>query len=304
MDAGRKKEYRRFVSPSLVLLLTLLLSLFLLSGCDGLGRQTEQDAVHVIRLATDYREEHLGYQQLQIFAKNLSDKSHGAVEVQLYQTGRWSKAESFTRYIDVGTLEMACLPIKQAAALQPMYAIYEQPYLFPSLQLVERYVTGTNAQTALQQLPPAYYGIGFVADGYCYVTEPGKAELFSYGDVKRLAEIHELSAATVYDVQTVYRLHPLIVSQQWWRTLTEQEQIWIQESFQESLTAIFIYQREIAPQRLVESDVTVQQNLPPEWMYLTERWVNQRELYFSLHSDVLTAYWRPTVTVPTIGKET
>lgn len=303
MDAGQKKEYQRDMLPNLILLTLLLLSLFLFSGCGARIQGTEQRTTHVIRIATDYREEHLGYQQLQMFAQNVLEKSNGTMEVRLYQTGEWSDASYFAEYIDAGALEMACIPTEQAAVLQPAYALYEQPYLFSNLQSVKNYVTGSAAQTALQQLPQEYYGVGMVTDGYCYFTSD-TLQLLSYGTVKHLAEIHELGDTPIYDVQAVYRLHPLIASQRWWEALTEEEQGWIQESFQEALESIFIHQEEIAPQRLIESGAVVQQALPAELAGYTERWMNQRESYFASHSDAITAHWRLMVTAPIIGEET
>ena len=67
MEAEHKKEYRQRILPAVVLLLVFVLPLFLFTGCAARNEQT-MNAVHVVRLATDYREEDLGYQQLQIFA--------------------------------------------------------------------------------------------------------------------------------------------------------------------------------------------------------------------------------------------
>ena len=302
MDAEDKKEYRRYMLPYLILLLVLL-SLFLCSGC-GTGIQfTKTDMARGIRLATDYQEGDLGYQQLQMFAQSVAEKSDGVLKVQIYGKNEWSTAESFTSYLKTGELELACLPAAEASLLQPLYAIYEQPYLFSNLQTVERYVSGTVAATALQKLPQYYPGVGFVANGYSYLVQQDNVQLYSYGMVKHFAEIHALDHATVYDVRAQYQLHPLLASDVWWDTLTVQEQRWIQESFQESLESIFIHQKEIAPQRLLERGVLLQTVLPVELAGYTELWMGKREAYFLTHSDSLTVYWRPTVTVPVIGEE-
>jgi len=302
MEAEHKKEYRQRILPAVVLLLVFVLPLFLFTGCTAKNEQT-MNAVHVVRLATDYREEDLGYQQLQIFAQGVSEKSKGALEVQIYKAGEWSNAESFLEYINSGVLDMACLPGEQAVILQPGYAVYEQPYLFSGLSMVEQYVCGTVAHKALQQLPQEYYGIGFVADGYRYWVQQSSDKMYSYGMVKHLAEIHELENTIIYDVQAVYGLHPLVVSQKWWADLAEQEQLWLQESFQESLKSILIHQKEIAPQRLEDSGAVVGRMIPAELSGITMQWLNQRELYFLSHSDVLTAYWRPTVVTVMNGEE-
>ena len=304
MDAEHKKEYWQRMLSNLVLLLAVSLSLFLFGGCTMAESQTEHDATQVIRIATDYREEDLGYLQLQSFAQTVFEKSAGTMMVQLYKKDEWSTAERFVDYLNIDALEMACLPMSQAITLQPMYEIYEQPYLFSGLQAVEAYLSGSAMQKALQHLPEAYHGVGLVADGYSYWVQGASARMMSYGAVKHLAEIHELKNTYVYDVQAIYRLHPLVASGTWWTTLSEQQQTCIVDSFQESIKSILIHQKEIAPKRLAESGADVYSILPVEQAGITGQWMNQRETYFLLHSDALTIYWRPTVITIVSGKET
>lgn len=303
MDAEHKKEYWQRMLANLVLLIMVALSLFLFSACAPVEPQNYQETAQVIRIGTDYKKEDLGYQQLQIFAQTVSEKSNGAIEVKVYATEEWSPAESFIEYLDAGALEMVCLPSIEATKLQPMYEIYQQPYLFSNMQAVETYLSGNGAQKALQQLPEKYYGVGFVADGYAFWMQGLSAEWVSYGTVKHLAEIHELKDTPVYDVRAVYHLHPLLASQTWWSSLTKQAQQWIVESYQDSLKSIYIHQKEIAPKRLTELGVVLYQTLPAEQAGLMEKWLNQRELYLASHSDILTAYWRPTVITTVIGEE-
>lgn len=305
MDAKHKKEYRQCAElPYFVLFLFLSLSLFLFSGCSNAKQALEQKATYAIRVATDFREEDLGYQQLCVFAQSLSELSDGALEVKLYKKGEWSEAERFAEYVTCGSLEMACVPITQAIALQPIYAIYEQPYLFSDLKAVEEYSLSNAAQNALRLLPQSYYGLGFVASGYNYLVQKESLQSLSYGSVKHLAEIHELDDAVVYDVRAQYDIQPLIVSSKWWNTLTESEQTWIQESFNKSLKYILEYQREFDSKPLEECEIIVQSVLPVGLSEYTERLLSQREAYFSSHSDTLTAYWRPTGITTMIGKET
>lgn len=73
--------------------------------------------------------------------------------VQLYSTGEWSTAASFLDYVKLGSLEMACLLPETANQLQPAYALYQQPYLFSSLQTVQDYIAGENGRKALGLLP-------------------------------------------------------------------------------------------------------------------------------------------------------
>lgn len=305
MDADNKKEYKRYIELSYFMLILLLsFSLFLFSGCSNTKQVPEQKASHVIRIVTDYREDDLGYQQLFTFAQSLAEISDGALEARLYQSGEWSKAESFIEYLDCESIEMACISISQAIDLQPMYAIYEQPYLFYNLQAVENYVLGNAAQTALNLLPASYHGVGWVANGYNYFVQKQSLQSVSYGTLQHLLQICELSDAMVYDVQAQYSLYPLIASSKWWNTLTELEQAWIQESFEKSLEYILNYQKETLPQQMTEDGIILQSVLPAELSKYTEQWISQREAYFASRSDVLTAYWRPAVMTTIIGKET
>ncbi|MBQ2776245.1 MAG: hypothetical protein IJF50_02000, partial [Peptococcaceae bacterium] len=100
MDAEHKKEYWQRMLSNLVLLLAVSLSLFLFGGCTMAESQTEHDATQVIRIATDYREEDLGYLQLQSFAQTVSEKSAGTMMVQLYKKDEWSTAERFVDYLN------------------------------------------------------------------------------------------------------------------------------------------------------------------------------------------------------------
>ena len=247
MEAGWKRKYRRHAWMSdLILLILLLLPLFLLSGCGNNAEAVMDRNLEVIRLASDYEQDDLGYWQLEAFAQALQEKSDGALTVQLYKKDVWSKAESFAAYLDAGSIEMACMPMEEAILMQPSYAVYKQPYLFSGLQAVENYVLGVTGKEALQQLPHGYYGIGLVADGYQYLVQQETIKSYSYGTLKRLAKIHELDGAAVYAVQAIYQLHPLIASKAWWDGLTEQEQLWIQDAFTESLKMRFCI-RKILP---------------------------------------------------------
>ena len=287
MEAGWKRKYRRHAWMSdLILLMLLLLPLFLLSGCVSNAVSVTGRNPEVIRLVSDYEQEDLGYWQLEAFAQALQEKSDGALTVQLYKKDAWSKAESFVAYLDAGSIEMVCMPMEEAISMQPSFAVYKQPYLFSGLQAVENYVLGAASKKVLQQLPNGYYGIGLVADGYQYLVQQETMKSYSYGTLKRLAKIHELDGAAVYAVQAIYQLHPLIASRDWWVDLTEQEQLWVQDAFTESLQNAFVYQKDIAGQRLYESGITVQSVLPPELTGYTEQYMMQREAYFSVHADM------------------
>lgn len=97
-------------------------------------------------MATDYRKDSIGYQQLEDFARILQEKSQNTIVVSLYGSGEWSQAYSFVDYIKLGSLEMACLKPAEMIRLQPAYELYQQPYLFTSLQAVESYISGDAAK--------------------------------------------------------------------------------------------------------------------------------------------------------------
>lgn len=95
----------------------------------------------------------------------------------------------------------------------------------------------------------------------------------------------------VFDLQAIYSLQPLVGMRTWWETLTEEQQSWVQESFQEALSASFAYQTEKNPtQALLSSGVAFSDGASH-----TNQYLQQQEAYFAEHSDSLTAYWRPVV---------
>lgn len=116
-----------------------------------------------IRLATNYRQGSIGYQQLENFAQTLQEKSENTIVVKVYATNEWSNAEEFAEYVELGSLEMACLKLESAEQLQTAYALYKQPYLFSNLQAVESYILGAEGRKALDILPQDFYGVGFGA---------------------------------------------------------------------------------------------------------------------------------------------
>lgn len=303
MDAEIEKEYRWHMLPYFILILLLSFSLFVFSGCSDRGRVLEQEKIHTIRIATDYRETDFGYQQLSIFAQNLFELSNGTMKVQIYKTNEWSKEESFIEYINCESLEIACVSMSQVALLQPMYEVYEQAYLFDDLQVVENYILGSAVQSALKLLPSSYYGIGMIADGYSYLIHDKLYLDLSYGTVKHLADIHELNGVVIYDAQANYRLHPLITSSKWWNTLTELEQTWIRESFKISLERILECQEDLILQQTAENEIMVQSMLSAELSDYKEQQISQREAYFASHSDAITVYWRTKVMETIIGEE-
>lgn len=257
-----------------------------------------------IRLATDYRQGSIGYQQLENFAQTLQEKSENTIVVKVYAANEWSKAEEFAEYVKLGSLEMACLKLDNAEQLQTAYALYKQPYLFSGLQAVESYILGTEGRKALDTLPQDFYGVGFVPDGYLYLLDNGQVQWESYGVVKHLGETKALENTKIYDLRAVYSIQPLVTTRSWWDTLTEEQQSWIQESFSEAAAASFAGQRENDPtQTLLSSGVIFEDNIAPAWSSYSSMYQNQREAYFSEHSDSLTVYWRPVVIPPAITGE-
>lgn len=290
----------------LALLLCLLPLFGIMTACDGASapETAASEQKLAIRLATDYRKDSIGYQQLLDFAHLLQEKSGNTMIVQLYSTGEWSTAASFLDYVKLGSLEMACLLPETANQLQPAYELYQQPYLFSSLQTVQDYIAGENGRKALGLLPEEYYGIGFVPDGYLYLLDDGQPQWISYGQLKQKGQTKALEGVAVYDLQAVYGLQPLVTTGSWWNGLSEEQQGWLQESFAEALTASFAQQEDKNPsQTLLSNGVVFEDVTAPAWNSYSAVYLNQREAYFAAHSDSLTAYWRPVAVQPPITGE-
>lgn len=284
----------------------LILALLLLAGCSGAPapQTAESEQKVAIRLATNYRDDSIGYQQLQDFAHLLQEKSGNTMLVKLYSSGEWSQAESFIDYIKLGSLEMACLEPAEMQQLQPAYELYQQPYLFANLQAVESYIAGEAGRKALDTLPPDYYGIGFVPDGYQYLLQDSAVQWISYGKLKNMGQTKALGGAAVYDLRAVYSLQPVVAMDSWWNSLTEEQQSWVQESFREALTTSFAQQRDKDPaQTLLGNGVVFIDNTTPNWNSYSNLYLNQREAYFAEHSNSLTAYWRPVSVEPSASEE-
>lgn len=288
------------------LLLMLVTLVCLMAGCNSAPapQTAASDQRKAIRIATDYRVDSIGYQQLQDFAIRVQEKSKNTIVVKLYDRGSWSETESFDDYVTLGTLEMAAMPIETVSQLQPAYAVYNQPYLFSSMKLAENYITGKAGRSALDTLPEAYYGIGFVPDGYLYLLNQGGLQWISYGDLRQLGQTKALGGAAVYDLRALYCVQPLVASRTWWDGLNDQQRNWIQESFQEAVAASFIQQTDKDPaQSLLSAGVVFQNNAAPEWSTYSAMYLQQRETYFAEHSDSLTVYWRPVIVEPPITGE-
>ena len=170
---------------------------------------------------------------------------------------------------------------------------------------MESYISGDAGKKALQTLPPEYYGIGFVPDGYQYLLDDGQLQWLSYGELKQKGQTKALGESRVYDLRAVYSLQPVVTLRSWWDALTEEQQGWIQESFAEAITASFAQQVDKDPaQTLLSNSVVFEDSTAPAWSSYYNLYLNQREEYFAAHSDSLTAYWRPVVEqAPTVGEE-
>lgn len=282
---------RRIIPMLLALLLTLVLC-----SCGGAPapQAVSSEQQLAIRIGTNYRADSIGYQMLQDFGYLLQEKSGNTIVVQLYASGEWSKPESFVDYVKLGSLEMVCLEPAEMNRLQPAYALYQQPYLFTDLPAVQRYIGGEAGAKALRTLPQDYYGVGFVPDSYQYLLQNGAtSQWISYGDLKVLGQTRALEGTMVFDLRAIYSLQSLVSMRTWWETLTEEQQNWVQESFQEALSVSFAHQTEKNPtQALLSSGVAFSDGAS-----YTNQYLQQRETYFAEHSDSLTAYWRP-VTAP------
>lgn len=284
----------------------VMFMLLLLAGCGGAPapQAAENEQEIAIRLATNYRDDSIGYEQLQDFARILQEKSGNTMLVKVYSAGQWSQAKSFVDYIKLGSLEMACLEPAEMQRLQPAYELYQQPYLFSSLQAVAGYITGETGRKALETLPPDYYGVGFVPDGYLYLLQDGESRWVSFGELKKMGQTKALENAAVYDLRAIYSLQPVVTMGSWWDALTEEQQGWVQESFQEALGSSFAQQEDKDPaQTLLASGVIFEDNTTPAWNSYSNLYLNQREAYFAVHSNSLTAYWRPVVAEPPTNEE-
>lgn len=95
-----------------------------------------------------------------------------------------------------------------------------------------------------------------------------------------------------------------MTSNEWWDSLSEQRQLWIQESFQEALEVSFVQQVDKNPaQSLLSAGVVFQDSAMPEWSTYSSMYLQQRETYFAEHSDSLTVYWRPVIMEPPLTGE-
>ena len=90
----------------------------------------------------------------------------------------------------------------------------------------------------------------------------------------------------------------------WWDGLTEEQQNWVQESFNQALTSSFAQQQDKDPaQTLLANGVVFEDSTAPAWNSYSNLYLNQREAYFAEHSNSLTAYWRPVVAEPPTNEE-
>lgn len=278
--------------------------MLILCGCGGAPapETAASNQKLVIRVATDYRDDSTGYRCLQEFAHLVQDKSGNTVQVKLYHTGEWSNAESFVPYVRMKSLDMACLEAEDAVALQPEFAVYSQPYLFSSLQEVQQYISGEAGRAALNRVASPFYAVGFVPDGYAYLLNDGETRWISGGNLKKLGQTKALDGAQVYNLNALYRIQPLITSADWWASLTEEEQMWIAESFHDAVEASFAQQEDKDPAgALQDAGVTFVDSSDASWGGYSSLYLNQREIYFAEHSDALTVHWRPvTVTADII----
>ena len=291
------------------LILFLAVLLFLLPGCgkESTTPQNEKnDQELAIRILTDFRQDSIGYRQLEEFAQLLQEKSDNTVAVKLYQRGDWGPASGFIEYLDMNTVEMVCLQPPEMNKLQPAYEIFMQPYLFADLNEAESYVTGEEGEKAMSYLPAKYHGVGLVTDGYQYLVAAENGGWLDYGDLKWQGQTKSLAGIPVYDLKAVHELDLLLAKDTWWKELTEEEQEWITDAFRESQKASFSVQREKDFNKgLVSAGILLQGSDQPEWNSYYALYLNQRESYFSEHVDKLTQHWRPTAVLPPMtGEET
>ena len=274
--------------------------MLILCGCGGAPapETAASNQKLVIRIATDYRDDSIGYRCLQDFAHLVQDKSGNTVQVKLYHTGEWSNAESFIPYVRMESLDMACLEAADAMALQPEFAVYSQPYLFSSLQEVQNYISGEAGRAALNRVGKPFYAVGFMPDGYAYLLNDGEPRWISGANLKKLGQTKALEGVQVYNLKALYRIQPLITSAGWWEARTEEEQTWITDSLREAVEASFAQQEDKDPvNALQDAGATFVDSSDASWGGYSSLYLNQRELYFAEHSDALTLHWRPvTVT--------
>lgn len=287
-------------------ILFLAVLMLLLPGCgkEESPQTEESDQKLAIRILTDYRQDSIGYRQLEEFAQLLKEKSDNTVVVKLYRRGEWGPAASFADYLNVDNVEMVCLQPLQMNALQPAYEIFMQPYLFSDLNEVESYVTGKDGKKAMRYLPAKYQGIGFVTDGYPYLVSGEEGGWLSFGDLKWRGQTKSLEGIPVYDMKAVHNLSILTATTEWWQARSDEEREWIEESLKESQKASFAQQRgKDYKKNLVSLGIMLQGSDQPEWNSYYTSLLNQRETYFSAHVDKLTQHWRPAAEIPPATEE-
>ncbi|MBZ4653707.1 MAG: yiaO [Peptococcaceae bacterium] len=129
-----------------VLIIILAVSLVLSAGCGGKAPQANAPAKSpekiVVKLAHNLPITHHLARGMESFAKKVSEKSQGKIQIDIYPSGQLHNDKSMNDAIMTGGIDMGLNSTAMWSSVIPAMEIFDVPFLFPSYDRIKKALDG------------------------------------------------------------------------------------------------------------------------------------------------------------------
>ncbi len=116
----------------------------------ALAASTSAIAQHTLRIGLVHTPAHSYYETFQFFKENVEARTEGRISVQIIHSGQLGGEREMQEMVALGTLEMSLTGV--IVVYEPMFAIFELPFLYTNRDHVRRVIDAGIIQEAAEGL--------------------------------------------------------------------------------------------------------------------------------------------------------
>ena len=151
--------------------LLLLGTLVLSAGCGGNKSVYDADGVAHLRLAQASASDGAIGKSLEIFAKDVYDKSNGRIQISVFHNGQLGSERDNIEACELGNLDIAVVNQSVLANFIPEIAVFDLPYTIESEKHADAVFLGPIGNDFLQRLSSVkLHGLGIWESGFRDLT--------------------------------------------------------------------------------------------------------------------------------------
>ncbi|MGE5553028.1 MAG: DctP family TRAP transporter solute-binding subunit [Betaproteobacteria bacterium] len=125
----------------------------------------------VIRVGIGFNDKTAQYKALEVFKKELEEKSKGYYRVDLYHSSQLGDDRVMMENLRIGNQEMTCPATAPVAGFVKEMKVLDLPYLFPDNEVMHKVLSGPVGRKLLDRLDAAgLHGLVYLPEGFRNLT--------------------------------------------------------------------------------------------------------------------------------------